>query len=114
MLYLFLLLKSFKLDRVVHTFRTNIKKFSIVFQGPSIWNSLPNNIKNASNFTIFKRDQTIFKDQTGYNLNTLTVNTLYLYFSLTTLVYLKYTSFFFIFKCHLGFKLRVGGNLYSS
>ena len=28
-----------------HTCRTNIKKFSILFQGPRIWNSLPNNIK---------------------------------------------------------------------
>ena len=29
-----------------HTCRTNIKKISILFQGPRIWNSLPNNIKN--------------------------------------------------------------------
>ena len=38
-----------------HTRRTNIKKFSILFQGPRIWNSLPNNIKNAPTFNIFKR-----------------------------------------------------------
>ena len=38
-----------------HTCRTNIKKFSILFQGPRIWNSLPNNIKNAPTFNIFKR-----------------------------------------------------------
>ena len=33
----------------------NIKKFSILFQGPRIWNSLPNDIKNAPSFSIFKR-----------------------------------------------------------
>lgn len=33
------------------------------------------------------------------------LNTLYLYFSLNTVIYLKYTSFLFIFKCHLVFKL---------
>ena len=38
-----------------HTCRANVKKFSILFQGPRIWNSLPNNIKNASTFNIFKR-----------------------------------------------------------
>ena len=38
-----------------HTCRTNIKKFSILFQSPRIWNSLPNNIKNAPTFNIFKR-----------------------------------------------------------
>ena len=29
--------------------------FSILFQGPRIWNSLPNDIKNAPSFSIFKR-----------------------------------------------------------
>ena len=38
-----------------HTCRTNIKKFSILFQGPRIWNSLPIDIKNAPTFSIFKR-----------------------------------------------------------
>ena len=38
-----------------HTCRTNIKKISILFQGPRIWNSLPNDIKNAPSFSIFKR-----------------------------------------------------------
>ena len=42
------------------------------------------------------------------------LNTLYLYFSLNTLVYLKYTSFFSISKYRLVFKLPVGENLYSS
>ena len=37
------------------TCRTNIKKISIRSQGPRIWNSLPNNIKNAPTFNIFKR-----------------------------------------------------------
>ena len=37
------------------TCRTNITKISIRSQGPRIWNSLPNNIKNAPTFNIFKR-----------------------------------------------------------
>ena len=40
---------------IVSCCRTNIKKFSILFQGPRIWNSLPNDIKNAPSFSIFKR-----------------------------------------------------------
>ena len=56
-----------------HTCRTNIKKFSILFQGPRIWNSLPNNIKNAPTFKYIQGcNQTIFMGQTRYNLNTLT------------------------------------------
>ena len=35
-----------------HTCTTNI---SILFQSPIIWNSLPNNIKHAPTFNIFKR-----------------------------------------------------------
>ena len=38
-----------------HSCRTDIKKFSIWFQGPRIWNSLPSNIKNAPTFNTFKR-----------------------------------------------------------
>ena len=38
-----------------HTCRTNIKKFSILFQGPRIWNSIPIDIKNAPTFSMFKR-----------------------------------------------------------
>jgi len=37
-----------------HNCRTNIKKFSIL-PGPTIWNSLPSNIKNVPTFNIFKR-----------------------------------------------------------
>ena len=65
MLYLFLLLKSFKLETNIQqdtlTFTDLIpveqkfNKFSILFQGPRIWNSLPNDIKNAPSFSIFKR-----------------------------------------------------------
>ena len=75
-LYLLLLLKSFKLEiRFINiqqdtlTFTHLIpvdqilKKKLILFQGPRIWNSLPNNIKNAPTFN---------KGQTGYSLNTLT------------------------------------------
>ena len=37
------------------TCRTNIKKNSILSQGPRIWKSLPNNIKSASTFNTSKR-----------------------------------------------------------
>ena len=37
-----------------HTCGTNIKKFSILFQGPRISNSLSIDIKNSPSFTIFK------------------------------------------------------------
>ena len=50
----------------------------------------------------------VFSDKVQPNY----LNTLYLYFSLSTLIYLKYRSFFFIFKCCLVFKLPVGRNLY--
>ena len=62
-----------------HTCRTNIKTFSILFQGSRIWNSKPSNIKNAPTFNIFKRVIKPFLSQTRYNLNTLT---LYIYFFL--------------------------------
>ena len=38
-----------------YTCRTNIKQFLILFQGPRIWNSPPNNIKAAPTFNAFKR-----------------------------------------------------------
>ena len=38
-----------------HTCRTNIKKFSVLFQCPRIRNALPNNIRNAPTFNISKR-----------------------------------------------------------
>ena len=67
-LYLLLLLKSFKLEiRFINiqqdtlTFtdlipveQIDIKKFSILFQGPGIWSLFPSNIKNAPTFNIFK------------------------------------------------------------
>ena len=69
MVYLLLLLKSFKLEiRFINiqkdtlTFtdpipveQIGIKKISILFQGPRIWNSLPFDIKNSPSFSIFKR-----------------------------------------------------------
>ena len=67
-LYPLLLPKSFKLeirfiniqqDTLAFTDLTPVeqilKKNPILFQGPRIWNSLPNNIKNAPTFNIFKR-----------------------------------------------------------
>ena len=115
MLYLFLLLKSFKLetrfiniqqDTLTDTCRTNIKKFSILFQGPRIWNSLPNDIKNAPSFSIFKR---VIKPGSG-RMQPKYLNTLYLYFPLNTLIYLNKR----LFSLFLKIKLPVGGNLYSS
>ena len=38
-----------------HSCRTNIKKFSILFQDPRIWNSWPNNIRNVPNSNMSKR-----------------------------------------------------------
>ena len=38
-----------------YSWRTNIKKFSILFQGPRIWNSLRIDIKNVPTFSMFKR-----------------------------------------------------------
>ena len=35
--------------------RTNIRKFSIGYQGPLIWNNLPSCIKNATGFPQFKK-----------------------------------------------------------
>ena len=43
-----------------HPCKTNIKKFSILFQGPKIWNSLPTDIKAATSFYSFKRLMKIF------------------------------------------------------
>ena len=38
-----------------HSCRTNFKMFSILFQGPKIWNSLPMHIKAVSSFQSFKQ-----------------------------------------------------------
>ena len=38
----------------VHPCRTNIKKFTILYQGPKVWNCLPASITNLSNFSTFK------------------------------------------------------------
>ena len=38
----------------VHSCRTNIKKFTILYQGPRVWNCLPASITNLSSFPMFK------------------------------------------------------------
>ena len=38
----------------MHPCRTNIKKFTILYQGPRVWNCLPASITNLSNFPMFK------------------------------------------------------------
>ena len=38
----------------VHSCRTNIKKFTILYQGPGFWNCLPASITNLSSFSTFK------------------------------------------------------------
>ena len=38
----------------VHSCRTNIKKFTILYQGPMVWNSLPPSITNLSSFSTFR------------------------------------------------------------
>ena len=40
--------------------RTNFKRFSILYQGPRIWNSLPVHIKTASSFQSFKQLTKLF------------------------------------------------------
>ena len=37
----------------VHSCRTNIKKFTILYQGPRVWNCLPASITNLSSFPTF-------------------------------------------------------------
>ena len=67
--FTYCLLKSLKLEirfiniqqdtltftNLIPVLQTNIKKFLVVFQGPRIRNSLPNNIRNAPTFNISKR-----------------------------------------------------------
>ena len=38
----------------VHSCRMNIKKFTILYQGPRVWNCLPASINNLSSFSTFK------------------------------------------------------------
>ena len=38
----------------VRSCRTNIKKFTILYQGPGIWNCLPASVTNLSSFSVFK------------------------------------------------------------
>ena len=39
-----------------HFCRTNIKQFTILYQGPKIWNSLPGSIINSSSYLNFKKN----------------------------------------------------------
>ena len=90
-----------------HTCRTNIKKLSILFQCPRIWNSLPNNIINVPTLNIFRRVIKPF-------LRVRQDATLHIYFFFPKHTYiLKCTSFFFIFKCRLVFfNCRWGKSLF--
>ena len=56
------------------------KKLSILFQGPRIWNSLPNNIKAAPTFNVFKRLIKLFlrvRQNVTYLLNITTTTNYY-------------------------------------
>jgi hypothetical protein len=35
--------------------RTNLKQFTILFQGPKIWNALPSHMKDMSSLSTFKK-----------------------------------------------------------
>ena len=37
-----------------HACKTNVKQFTVVFQGPKIWNSLPDDIRNADLYSCFR------------------------------------------------------------
>jgi hypothetical protein len=45
--------------------RTNLKKFTILYQGPKIWNSLPTNIKDSLSLYSFKK--TVMKFLLNYS-----------------------------------------------
>ena len=38
-----------------HACRTNLKQFTILFEGPKIWNALPLHIKDLSSLSSFKK-----------------------------------------------------------
>ena len=39
---------------VWHLYRTNLKQFTILYQGPKIWNSLPVSVTRSSNLLSFR------------------------------------------------------------
>ena len=43
-----------------HHCRPNLKQFTILYQGPKIWNSLPISITGSTNFPIFKKKKIEF------------------------------------------------------
>ena len=42
-------------DYQSHTCQTNTKKFTVLFQGPSLWNSWPTNITNSETQPCFRK-----------------------------------------------------------
>ena len=38
-----------------HVYRTNVKSFTILFQGPKAWNSLPKNVINSETLSCFRK-----------------------------------------------------------
>ena len=47
-------------DYQPHFCHTNIKQFTILYQGPKIWNSLPGSIINSSSYLNFKKNMLKF------------------------------------------------------
>ena len=43
-----------------HPCRTNLKQFTILYQGPKIWNSLPSCIRDSPSLSIFKKNMIQF------------------------------------------------------
>ena len=129
MLYLFLLLKTLILEIRFINIQPDTLTFTDLRPVEQISKKFPVGLKvleygihylttsKTPRLLIFKRVIKPFlrvrQDATKY------LNTLYLYFSLITLLYTRGTyipkiqSFFFIFKFRLVFKLPVAGNLYS-
>ena len=89
-----------------HTCRTNIKKFSVLFQGPRILNSLPKNIKDAHMFKVFKRLTKPFLRVKQDSAEIFDYLHTYIFFFSTHNYILKIQVFTsFIFKSRLVFKL---------
>ena len=43
-----------------HACRTNLKQFTILYQGPKIWNALPLHIKHSPDLSSFKKHMKVF------------------------------------------------------
>ena len=81
-----------------HTCRTNIKKFSVLFQGPRIWNSLPKNIKVAHMFKVFKRLTKPFLRVKQDSAEIFDYLHTYIFYSVHIIVSLKYKSLLLLFS----------------